>query len=187
MNKKTPKTGPLGADPVADLGGHVQVIEQDGEPRFAVVPWEDWRAIAAALEEQSDANLVARSETRIAAGEETIPGEVIDAILLDGETPLAAYRKWRGLKQVDLAARARLNQAYVSELEAGKKIPSLEALQSLAAALDVDVGLLIAPRPDADDERPAPSTRPKAARRKAAKPAKITEAAPKGGGKRKRG
>jgi len=190
MSKETPKSGPLVADTAADLAGHVQVIEQDGEPRFAVVAWKDWRAIAAALEDQADADLVARSEARIAAGEETIPGEVINAILLDGETPLAAYRKWRGLKQVELAAGAGLNQAYVSELEAGKKTPSLEALQSLAAALDLDVGLLIPPRHDADDKRPASSARPKAARPKAAKPAKrpkATKAALKGAGKRKSG
>ena len=177
MSKRTPKTGPRVADPTADLAGRVQVIEQDGEPRFAVLPWKDWRAIAAALEDRSDVLLVARSEARMAAGEETIPGAVIDAIVLNGETPLAAYRKWRGLKQVDLAERAGLNQAYVSELEAGKKTPSLEALQSLAAALDLDVGLLIPPRPDADDGQPIPS----------AKAAKRPMAAPKGGGKRKSG
>jgi DNA-binding XRE family transcriptional regulator len=169
MSKEPPKTGPLVADPAADLAadlaGHVQVIEQDGEPRFAVVPWKDWCAIAAALEDQADADLVARSEARIAAGEETIPGEVVNAILLEGATPLAAYRKWRGLKQVELAARAGLNQAYVSELEAGKKTPSLEALQDLAAALDLDVGLLIPPRAAGEE----------------------TEAAPKGGSKRKSG
>ena len=93
MSKEPPKTGPLVADPATDRttdpAGRVQVIEQDGEPRFAVVPWKDWRVIAAALEDQADADLVARSEARIAAGEETIPGEVINAILLDGKTPLA--------------------------------------------------------------------------------------------------
>ena len=215
MSKETPKTGPLVADPAADLAGRVQVIEQDGEPWFAVVPWKDWRDIAVALENQADANLVARSEVRIAAGEETIPGEVINAILLDGETPLAAYRKWRGLKQVELAARAGLNQAYVSELEAGKKTPSLEALQDLAAALDLDVGLLITPREDTNDAGRAPTdrhkavraktARHKAARPKAAKSAKrlnvtkpaasttprrtapTRKAAPKSGGKRKNG
>ncbi len=202
MSKETPKTDPLVADLSADLAAAVQVIEQDGEPRFAVVPWKDWRAIAAALENQADADLVARSEARIAAGEETIPGEVINAILLDGATPLAAYRKWRGLKQVELAARAGLNQAYVSELEAGKKTPSLEALQDLAAALDLDVGLLIPPRAAGEETEAAPAAKPKAARPKAAKRPKITKpaasatprrtararkAAPKGGGKRKSG
>jgi transcriptional regulator with XRE-family HTH domain len=181
MSKETPKTGPLvadpAADPAADLAGHVQVIEQDGEPRFAVVPWKDWRAIAAALENQADADLVARSEARIATGEETIPGEVINAILLEGATPLAAYRKWRGLKQVELAARAGLNQAYVSELEAGKKTPSLEALQDLAAALDLDVGLLIPPRAAGEETEAAPAAKPKAVRGKAVRVAKAQKKA----------
>ena len=131
------------------LADAVQVIEQDGEPRFAVLPWKDWRAIAAALEDRADEALAARSRARIVAGEETIPGEVVHAIL-DGATPLAAYRKWRGLKQVELAARAGLQQAYVSELEAGKKTPSLDALQALAAALDLDVGHLIPPREESE-------------------------------------
>ena len=112
---------------------------------------------------------------------------MINAIVLNGETPLAAYRKWRGLKQVELAERAGLNQAYVSELEAGKKTPSLEALQSLAAALDLDVGLLIPPRPDAEGARPVPSAKPKAVRTKIAKRPKVARAAAKGGSNRKSG
>ena len=81
-----------------------------------------------------------------ASGEETVPGEVIHAIHIDGMTPVAAYRKWRGLKQVELAADVGLKQSYLSEIEAGKKTPSLEVLQALAVALDVDAGLLMPPR-----------------------------------------
>ena len=74
-----------------------------------------------------------------------IPGEVVDAILIEGRNPLRVIRKWRGLTQSALAEKANLRQAYLSELEAGKKTPSVEALRALARALDIDVETLLPP------------------------------------------
>ena len=138
------RAGSAAMDPRV-LAAAAQRIELDGQPR-AVLAWEDWNRVLAALEDQADTALVRASRTRIAAGEETLPGEVIAAIYIDGVTPVAAYRKWRGLKQIELAAAAGLKQSYLSEIEAGKKTPSLEVLQTLAAALDLDAGLLLPPR-----------------------------------------
>jgi len=78
---------------------------------------------------------------RVAAREgravtETVPAAVARA-LAAGVTPLKAWREGRGLTQAVLAARAGLSRAYLAQLEAGTREPSLSALRRLAAALDL--------------------------------------------------
>ncbi len=45
----------------------------------------------------------------------------------------------RGMKQVTLAERVGVEKGYVSELVAGKKIPSLGTLEKIADALGVEI------------------------------------------------
>ncbi len=123
-----------------------QVIEENGQPAFAVLPWDDWEAIVAAWEDRADIAAAEAFEADLAAGRmRLIPGEVVDAILIEGRNPLRVIRTWRGLTQSAVAEKAGLRQAYLSEIEAGKKTPSVEALRALARALDVDVETLLPP------------------------------------------
>ena len=124
-----------------------QVIEQDGRPAFAVLPWEDWKAISDAWEDREDIAAAEAFKVDLAAGRiRLIPGEVVDAILIEGRNPLRVIRKWRALTQAELAGMTGLKQSYVSEIEAGKKTPSVETLRSLAGALDVDLETLLPPK-----------------------------------------
>jgi transcriptional regulator with XRE-family HTH domain len=53
-------------------------------------------------------------------------------------------RKAKGMTQVELAAKAKVTQAYLAQLEAGtRKNPSLEILNRLAKALGVPVTELL--------------------------------------------
>jgi transcriptional regulator with XRE-family HTH domain len=57
---------------------------------------------------------------------------------------LKTLREARGFNQVELAKKAKVTTAYVSQLEAGKKKnPSLDVLQKLAKALGVPVAELL--------------------------------------------
>ena len=57
---------------------------------------------------------------------------------------LKTLREARGLNQVELAKKAKVTTAYLSQLEAGKKKnPSLDVLQRLAKALGVAVTELL--------------------------------------------
>ena len=49
----------------------------------------------------------------------------------------------RELTQEKLASRARVNRTYVSDLERGLKSPTLDVLDSLAAALKVEAHVLV--------------------------------------------
>ncbi len=51
-----------------------------------------------------------------------------------------------GLSQAELAARASTGQAFVSRVESGRSTPTIPVLERLAAALDCEVVLSLAPR-----------------------------------------
>jgi len=67
------------------------------------------------------------------------PGNVVP---MNGK--LRKVRERKGLTQVELCKRAKLNQGYLSMLESGeKKAPSIAVLKRLAKALGVAVAELL--------------------------------------------
>ena len=96
--------------------------------------------LAAAAEDAEDARLAALSAA--ALDDDLIPGEVVHRIVR-GEIPLRVWREHRGLKAVEVARRADINQSYYSQLESGKREGSLTTLARLAAVLDVLVDDLV--------------------------------------------
>lgn len=55
----------------------------------------------------------------------------------------AALRKAAGMRQADLARSAGITDAYLSQLEAGLKTPSLQVIHRLADALNCRVSELV--------------------------------------------
>jgi transcriptional regulator with XRE-family HTH domain len=53
------------------------------------------------------------------------------------------WRQSRGLTLAQVGERSRLNVGYLSQIENGKAVPSLEALAAIAAALDVPPAWLL--------------------------------------------
>jgi transcriptional regulator with XRE-family HTH domain len=51
---------------------------------------------------------------------------------------LQALRRARGLSQEELAHRADMHQTYLSGIERGRRNPSVQVLDRVAKALDVD-------------------------------------------------
>ena len=119
----------------------VQIIEKDGAPEYAVVPIETYRRMVAALEEAADAAAIERAWAEDAAGE-TIPGEVVKAIL-DGEPPLRVWRKYRAFTLDALAERAGVSKGYLSQIESGQKPGALGLFRRLADVLDVSMDDLV--------------------------------------------
>jgi transcriptional regulator with XRE-family HTH domain len=64
---------------------------------------------------------------------------------------LKRRRTYLGISQAELAERAGISAGFVGEMEMGRKAPSLEVLDHLAAALDVEpFRLLMGPGDVAD-------------------------------------
>lgn len=67
----------------------------------------------------------------------------VQELIAGGATALRAWRRFRGLTQAQLAARAGIGQGYLSDLETGGgKEPSRMTLHFLARALGVPAAAL---------------------------------------------
>ncbi|MEA3040664.1 MAG: hypothetical protein QOC65_153 [Sphingomonadales bacterium] len=102
----------------------------------------DFARLRALAEDGEDVAEALAIEARIRAGEGTVPGEVAKRIVVDGVTPLAAWRSYRDLSQAELARGTGLSQAWVGRIEAGGGYGSRETRRKLAAALDAPVWAL---------------------------------------------
>ena len=109
---------------------------------MVVLPAKDWERLRAYVEDEEDYREASATMARIEAGEGTVPGEVVHLMFVDGLTPLAAWRRYRGLSQAALASKAGLSQVWVSRIEGGGGYGSRETRKKLAAALDAPVWAL---------------------------------------------
>lgn len=111
--------------------------------RLAVLPEAEYRLMAEALEDAEAGAIIDRFRQRLADGEEElIPANFVSRILA-GENPVRVWREYRGIKVGELATATKLSQAYVSQIEAGKREGSLAAVKAIAAVLRVTVDDLL--------------------------------------------
>lgn len=60
-----------------------------------------------------------------------------------GEAMLREIRIVQGLSQLDIATKINCSKQAISQYETGRRIPSLETMQKLADALDVDLATIV--------------------------------------------
>jgi DNA-binding XRE family transcriptional regulator len=116
----------------------VQVIEKDGRPEWAVIPYEEYERLLEEAEMLHDVRAYDEAKKAIAEGEELVPGEVTYAIL-DGGNPVRVWREYRGLTQQQLAEAAGISVPYLSQLESGKRRGSAEVLAAIAKELELSL------------------------------------------------
>lgn len=63
--------------------------------------------------------------------------------MVDYAKAIRRARMWHEISQDDLGRKAALSESYVSMLETGKRSPSTEAIEQIAAALKMPVWALI--------------------------------------------
>jgi DNA-binding XRE family transcriptional regulator len=115
----------------------VQIIEKDGNPEWAVLPYETYLRLVEEAEMLQDVRDYDMAIAAIERGEEElIPSEVVYAIL-DGENPIRVWREYRGLTQKQLAEAANISKPYLSQLETGKRTGTTEVMTAVANALNL--------------------------------------------------
>jgi DNA-binding XRE family transcriptional regulator len=117
----------------------IQIIERDGKPEWAVLPYEEYLQLldqSELLEDIRDFDVINAAIDR--REEELIPAEVVYAIL-DGENPIKVWREYRKLTQQQLADIAGISKPYLSQIETGKRAGTTEILSAIAKALDVSL------------------------------------------------
>jgi DNA-binding XRE family transcriptional regulator len=121
----------------------VQIIEKNGKPEWAVIPFSEYEKIQEALEDAEDIKDIEENLKAIQEGKEIIvPGEVTFAIL-DGISPIRAWREHKQIKMNELAKRVGISSAYLSQIENGKRNPTIDTLKAIAKELTIDIEMLI--------------------------------------------
>jgi DNA-binding XRE family transcriptional regulator len=126
------------------MNAQVQIIERDGQPEYAVVPIETYLRLLALAEDMEDIRAYDRAMAEVSRGEdEILPAEVAERFLNGATQPLRIWREYRGLTQQKLADAAGVGKSYISQIEAGKKQPTVGVLQALSRALAVEMEDLV--------------------------------------------
>jgi predicted transcriptional regulator len=94
-------------------------------------------------EDAADIAIYDARKAEIAAEAHSHLPKEVSAMLLRGDRLIRALRKWRGMTQVQLAARTGLAQGYLSDLESGRRAGTDETLRLIAEGLEVDPSWLV--------------------------------------------
>lgn len=114
---------------------NIQIIQKDGQPEWAVVPYNLYLQL---LEEADFAEDLELLEEAIAAETtESVPAEVVHRII-EGENLIKVWRNYRGLTQQELAKQAGISRGYLAELETGRRTThSQTTLTAIAKVLNL--------------------------------------------------
>ena len=115
----------------------VQVIEKNGKPEWAVLPYEEYERLVEEAEMLQDVRAYDEAKKAVSAGEELVPSEVTYAIT-DGANPVRVWREHRGMSRKRLAEASGLSTSYLSQVESGRRKPSPEALAAIAKELGLE-------------------------------------------------
>ncbi len=113
---------------------NVQIIEREGKPEWAVIPYTTYLRLTEDAEMLQDIRDYDEAKKAIENGEELVPSEVTYAIL-DGKNPIRVWREHRGFTQQRLAEIAGISTPYLSQIESGKRKGTTDALTAIAKAL----------------------------------------------------
>ena len=128
--RQTPQKSWL-SKPTVNRTAVVQILKRKGRPAFAVLEIDEYDRLARAVEDAEDLAAV-----RASYDEELVPAEFAKR-LIEGENAVRVWREYRGLSQVELAARAGIAQAYLSKIERGRRTGTAKVPRALAGALGV--------------------------------------------------
>ena len=117
---------------------NIQVIERNGNPEWAIIPYKDYLRLVEEAEMLNDVLGYDMAIEAVKQGEELVPSEVAYAIL-DGESPIRVWREYRGYTQRQLSEAAGISKPYLSQIETGKRTGTTEVLSGIAKALDLTI------------------------------------------------
>ncbi len=116
-----------------------QIIKTPAGEEMAVLPLAEYKRLLQSAEESVDIRAFDKAIQRLSSGQdEMIPAEFADRIL-DGESPVRAWREYRKLSVKELARQANISASYLSQIEGGSRAGSLPTMKALAEALCLDL------------------------------------------------
>jgi DNA-binding XRE family transcriptional regulator len=102
---------------------NIQYIEQNGKPVFAVIPYDEYLKL-------------------LPSEDITIPHEVVGLVIKKGMNLVKAWRTHLGLTQSEIAKKAGITQAALSQMENNENTLRTATLEKLAKAMNLTVDQL---------------------------------------------
>lgn len=115
---------------------NVQYFTTPAGEEMAILPRAELEALA-------EASAHARDVESYRAGRLTGLSPEQTRALVEAPSPLAFWRKHRGLTQSALAARVSITQNYLSDIENGRRAGPVELWLKLSQTLDLPVDVLV--------------------------------------------
>ena len=117
----------------------LQTIKTAAGETLVVLPLAEYEALCDAADAAQSARVMAavrRGEEELLTAEEALA-------FVDAATPLAFWRRKRGLTQAALAGRAGISQSALAGMESGARIGTARVLKRVAEALGVRLDDLV--------------------------------------------
>ncbi len=99
---------------------NVQFIEQNGKPAFAVIPYDEYLKL-------------------LPSEDVTIPHEVVGLVIKKGMNLVKAWRVHLGMTQAEVAEKAAISQAALSQMEKSENKLRTATLEKLSGAMGLSV------------------------------------------------
>ena len=125
------------------MNNNIQIIERDGKPEWAVLPYDLYLHMAEDAEMLQEIQDYDTVKARIELGDEELISSEVTYAILDGKNPIKVWREYRGLSQQQLAQASGISTPYLSQLEKGIRRGSTPVLQALARILQIAVDDLL--------------------------------------------
>ena len=121
-----------------------QIIRTPSGEELVVIPRAEYEELRAAAydEDADDAAIYDARKAELAADTHAFLPAPVSAAMMKGDSRLKAIRRWRGVSQSNLAAKADVGQGYLSDLENRRWAGAPDTLERLALALDVPTAWL---------------------------------------------
>jgi transcriptional regulator with XRE-family HTH domain len=107
---------------------------------IVILSRDEYDRLIEAAEDRADAEAARHAIERAGSGKEILLTETELDEYLAAKTPLAFWRRKRGLTQAVLAKTTGLSEGFLSEIESGQEPGTPAALEKIAQALDVTIG-----------------------------------------------
>src|SRR5664279_647645 len=116
----------------------IQTIYQSGVPAFVVLPFVDF-----AREHPKEAEAIKAALKPWIPEGDGVPHAIVGKVIKEGQTYLRAWREYLGLTQTEVAKKAGITQASLSQMENGDSKLRKATREKLAAAMGISAEQLL--------------------------------------------
>lgn len=148
---------------VLDAGPRGSIYDEEGEQMnkavhtktpggedVVILPAADYARLVSLAEDAHDLALAEKALATVKSERDEVLTEAEMLELLAAPSPVSFWRRRRNLTQAALAARVGITQAYLAQIERGKRTGNLRLYRRLAETLHLDIGDIL-PSDDANE------------------------------------